>query len=113
MSYHEHNKHASGPELIRSLKGGDSIALVSDAGLPAICDPGADLVRMAVDEAIDVIPVPGANAALSALIMSGRPPTSSSSPASSRGTGSRSPRSWPASPASRPRSSATSRRTDS
>ncbi|MCZ8517531.1 16S rRNA (cytidine(1402)-2'-O)-methyltransferase [Paenibacillus filicis] len=73
VSYHEHNKHASGPELIRLLKGGDSIALVSDAGLPAICDPGADLVRMAVEEAIDVIPVPGANAALSALIMSGLP----------------------------------------
>ncbi|WP_284642813.1 16S rRNA (cytidine(1402)-2'-O)-methyltransferase [Paenibacillus silviterrae] len=71
VSYHEHNKHASGPELIRILLTGESIALVSDAGLPAICDPGADLARMAIDAGIDVVPIPGANAALSALIMSG------------------------------------------
>ncbi|CAG7652007.1 Ribosomal RNA small subunit methyltransferase I [Paenibacillus solanacearum] len=73
VSYHEHNKNASGPELIRLLQSGDSIALVSDAGLPAICDPGADLVRMAVDAGIAVVPIPGANAALSALIISGLP----------------------------------------
>ncbi|WP_028551892.1 16S rRNA (cytidine(1402)-2'-O)-methyltransferase [Paenibacillus sp. UNC451MF] len=71
VSYHEHNKNASGPELIRLLQSGDDIALVSDAGLPAICDPGADLVRQAIDEGIAVIPIPGANAALSALIVSG------------------------------------------
>lgn len=73
VSYHEHNKHASGPELIRILQSGDDIALVSDAGLPAICDPGEDLVRQAVEAGIDVIPIPGANAALSALIVSGLP----------------------------------------
>lgn len=73
VSYHEHNKHASGPELIRILQSGDDIALVSDAGLPAICDPGADLVRQAIAAGIDVIPIPGANAALSALIVSGLP----------------------------------------
>ncbi|MBP1153465.1 16S rRNA (cytidine1402-2'-O)-methyltransferase [Paenibacillus sp. PvR052] len=73
VSYHEHNKHASGPELVRLMQAGDSIALVSDAGLPAICDPGADLVRLAIDSGVDVIPIPGANAALSALIMSGLP----------------------------------------
>lgn len=73
VSYHEHNKRSSGPELIRLMQGGDSIALVSDAGLPAICDPGADLVRLAIEADITVIPVPGANAALSALIMSGLP----------------------------------------
>jgi len=73
VSYHEHNKHASGPELIRFLKEGSSIALVSDAGLPAISDPGAELVRSAVEEGIPVVPVPGANAALSALIISGLP----------------------------------------
>lgn len=73
VSYHEHNKLASGPELIRLLQSGQSIALVSDAGLPAISDPGADLVRDAVAEGIAVIPIPGANAALSALIMSGLP----------------------------------------
>jgi 16S rRNA (cytidine1402-2'-O)-methyltransferase len=73
VSYHEHNKRASGPELIRLLLDGQSIALVSDAGLPAISDPGADLVKEAVENHIPVIPVPGANAALSALIMSGLP----------------------------------------
>ncbi|WP_127571252.1 16S rRNA (cytidine(1402)-2'-O)-methyltransferase [Paenibacillus xylaniclasticus] len=73
ISYHEHNKKASGPELIRLLEEGASIALVSDAGLPAISDPGADLVRDAAEHGIPVVPVPGANAALSALIMSGLP----------------------------------------
>lgn len=73
VSYHEHNKGASGPELIRLLQGGQSIALVSDAGLPAISDPGAELVADAVEAGIAVVPVPGANAALSALIMSGLP----------------------------------------
>ncbi|MHA7966232.1 16S rRNA (cytidine(1402)-2'-O)-methyltransferase [Paenibacillus sp. CAU 1782] len=73
VSYHEHNKSASGPELIRLLIEGKNIALVSDAGLPAISDPGADLVRDAAEQGIAVIPVPGANAALSALIMSGLP----------------------------------------
>lgn len=73
VSYHEHNKNASGPELIRLLAEGQSIALVSDAGLPAISDPGADLVAEATEQGITVVPVPGANAALSALIMSGLP----------------------------------------
>ncbi|MBB3114089.1 16S rRNA (cytidine1402-2'-O)-methyltransferase [Paenibacillus phyllosphaerae] len=73
VSYHEHNKGASGPELIRLLEEGQNIALVSDAGLPAISDPGADLVADAVAHDIAVVPIPGANAALSALIMSGLP----------------------------------------
>ncbi|WP_054025790.1 16S rRNA (cytidine(1402)-2'-O)-methyltransferase [Bacillus sp. FJAT-28004] len=73
VSYHEHNKQASGPELIRLLLEGQSIALVSDAGLPAISDPGADLVKDAIENGISVIPIPGANAALSALIISGLP----------------------------------------
>lgn len=73
FSYHEHNKHASGPELVRYIIEGKNIALVSDAGLPAISDPGSDLVRLALAEGIAVIPVPGANAALSALIASGLP----------------------------------------
>ncbi|WP_229752867.1 16S rRNA (cytidine(1402)-2'-O)-methyltransferase [Paenibacillus physcomitrellae] len=72
-SYHEHNKGASGPELVRLIIEGKNLALVSDAGLPAISDPGSDLVRLAVEQGIDVIPVPGANAALSALIVSGLP----------------------------------------
>jgi 16S rRNA (cytidine1402-2'-O)-methyltransferase len=73
ISYHEHNKHASGPEIIRMLLAGESIALVSDAGLPAISDPGYELVSLAVENSVAVVPIPGANAALSALIVSGLP----------------------------------------
>ncbi|MNO20630.1 Ribosomal RNA small subunit methyltransferase I [compost metagenome] len=73
LSYHEHNKAASGPELIRLIIEGKNLALVSDAGLPAISDPGSDLVKLAIEAGISVIPVPGANAALSALIVSGLP----------------------------------------
>lgn len=76
VSYHEHNKGASGPELIRILLTGQSIALVSDAGLPAISDPGYDLVRLAIEAELSVVPIPGANAALSALIISGLPTVS-------------------------------------
>lgn len=71
VSYHEHNKQASGPELIRLLQEGSSVALVSDAGMPAISDPGADLVQLAIAADIPVVPIPGANAALAALIISG------------------------------------------
>ena len=73
FSYHEHNKSASGPEIIRYIIEGKHAAIVSDAGLPAISDPGSDLVKLAVAEGISVIPIPGANAALSALIASGLP----------------------------------------
>lgn len=73
FSYHEHNKGASGPEIIRYIIEGKNVAIVSDAGLPAISDPGSDLVRLAVAEGISVIPIPGANAALSGLIASGLP----------------------------------------
>ncbi|WP_017815546.1 16S rRNA (cytidine(1402)-2'-O)-methyltransferase [Paenibacillus shenyangensis] len=71
VSYHEHNKKASGPELIRLICEGQSLALVSDAGLPAISDPGQDLVQLALEQGVRVVPIPGANAALSALIASG------------------------------------------
>ncbi|HBZ82552.1 16S rRNA (cytidine(1402)-2'-O)-methyltransferase [Brevibacillus sp. FSL K6-0770] len=73
VSYHEHNKEASGQGLLQWLAEGKRIALVSDAGLPAISDPGADLVRDAVAAGYPVVPVPGANAALTALIASGLP----------------------------------------
>ncbi|MFY0544672.1 16S rRNA (cytidine(1402)-2'-O)-methyltransferase [Brevibacillus sp. H7] len=73
VSYHEHNKEASGSGLLQWLAEGKRIALVSDAGLPAISDPGADLVRDAVAAGFPVVPVPGANAALTALIASGLP----------------------------------------
>lgn len=71
LSYHDHNRLASGPELIRLIIEGKNLALVSDAGLPAISDPGSDLVKLAIEAGISVVPVPGANAALSALIVSG------------------------------------------
>lgn len=73
VSYHEHNKEASGHGLLQWLAEGKRIALVSDAGLPAISDPGADLVRDAAAAGYPVIPVPGANAGLTALIASGLP----------------------------------------
>lgn len=73
VSYHEHNKEASGNGLLQWLAEGKKIALVSDAGLPAISDPGADLVRDAAAAGYPVIPVPGANAGLTALIASGLP----------------------------------------
>jgi len=70
-AYHEHNKHKKGPHLLADLKQGKRIALVSDAGMPAIADPGEDLVRLAVEARIPVISLPGANAALTGLVASG------------------------------------------
>ncbi|HIX84295.1 MAG TPA: 16S rRNA (cytidine(1402)-2'-O)-methyltransferase [Candidatus Megamonas gallistercoris] len=70
-SYHEHNKLVKGPQLVEKLKEGLNIAVVSDAGLPGIADPGTHLTQLAIAEDIRVVPIPGANAALSALICSG------------------------------------------
>ena len=70
-SYHEHNKDSKGPELIARMQAGETIVCVSDAGLPGIADPGGDLARRAIAEGIPVTPLPGANAALSALICAG------------------------------------------
>ena len=70
-SYHEHNKLAKGPELIEHLLSGKDLACVSDAGLPGICDPGSHLAALAIEAGIRVTALPGANAALSALICSG------------------------------------------
>ncbi|MDX1806080.1 MAG: 16S rRNA (cytidine(1402)-2'-O)-methyltransferase, partial [Paenisporosarcina sp.] len=71
ISYHEHNLEYGGDKLLELLRAGKNIALVSDAGLPCISDPGADIVAKAVAEHLSVVPIPGANAALSALISSG------------------------------------------
>jgi len=71
ISYHEHNLEYGGDKLLGLLREGKNIALVSDAGLPCISDPGADIVAKAVAENLSVVPIPGANAALSALISSG------------------------------------------
>jgi len=73
VSYHEHNREESGRKLIAALKEGRTVALVSDAGTPAVSDPGEDLVRAAVEEGVPVVPVPGASAALAALVASGLP----------------------------------------
>lgn len=75
VSYHEHNKETAGPKLIEALLEGASVAQVSDAGMPVISDPGADLVRLALADNIPVVPLPGPNAALTALIASGLPTT--------------------------------------
>ena len=72
-SYHEHNKEEKGAELIERLRAGETVVCVSDAGLPGIADPGGDLARRAIAEGIPVTPLPGANAALSALICAGLP----------------------------------------
>ncbi|PWA12109.1 16S rRNA (cytidine(1402)-2'-O)-methyltransferase [Pueribacillus theae] len=71
ISYHEHNKERQGAHLIEQLIKGKKIALVTDAGTPAISDPGNDLVTACIGEGIQVIPLPGANAAITALIASG------------------------------------------
>ncbi|MFT4415966.1 16S rRNA (cytidine(1402)-2'-O)-methyltransferase [Fredinandcohnia humi] len=71
ISYHEHNKQVSGEKIIGYLKEGKDVALVSDAGMPTISDPGYELVIEAIEEKFYVVPLPGANAALTSLIASG------------------------------------------
>lgn len=71
VSYHMHNESSRGSELMETLKAGGRIAIVSDAGMPGIADPGAYLVAEAIAAGVAVFPIPGANAALSALIASG------------------------------------------
>ena len=71
ISYHEHNKETAGPKLIEMLLEGKSVAQVSDAGMPVISDPGADLVRLALEAHVPIVPLPGPNAALTALVASG------------------------------------------
>jgi 16S rRNA (cytidine1402-2'-O)-methyltransferase len=73
VSCHEHNERQRAVELIEALKAGGRIALVSDAGMPGISDPGGWLTAEAITAGVDVIPIPGASAALSALIASGLP----------------------------------------
>ena len=70
-SYHEHNIREKGIDLIDKLIKGIDIALVSDAGMPGISDPGQDLIRLAIDEAIQVVVLPGPTASIAALVASG------------------------------------------
>lgn len=71
VSYHEHNKFQKGPELIEKLKNGTNIALVTDAGMPGISDPGEDMVRLCQAEGIPVTAAPGPTAFSTALVLSG------------------------------------------
>lgn len=73
VSYHLHNEGSRAEELIEELRAGGRIAIVSDAGTPGIADPGGRIVEAAIAAGIAVFPVPGANAAISALIASGLP----------------------------------------
>ena len=73
VSYHDHNKLRRTPELVEMLRQGKRIALVADAGTPGVSDPGFYLVRAAVAAGMRIVPVPGASALLSALVVSGLP----------------------------------------
>lgn len=70
-SYYEHNKEVKGPQLINMLKEGKNIALVTDAGMPGISDPGEDLIRLCYENNIEVTIVPGPTAVITALVLSG------------------------------------------
>ena len=71
ISYHRHNEEAKSDYLIEKLKEGQTIGLVSDAGTPGISDPGEEIIKKAIEEEIEVIPIPGACAMVNALICSG------------------------------------------
>lgn len=72
-SYHEHNIKEKGAFIIDKILSGQSVALVSDAGMPAISDPGEDLVKLAIENHLDVVALPGATASILALVVSGLP----------------------------------------
>jgi 16S rRNA (cytidine1402-2'-O)-methyltransferase len=73
ISFHEHNVHSRLPKLIERLVGGESVAVVTDAGTPGVSDPGGELVEACLDAGITIDPVPGASAPLAAVIGSGFP----------------------------------------
>ena len=73
ISFNKHNSYIKIPKIVKDLKEGKSIAVVSDAGMPGICDPGEDIVMSIKSEGIDMICVPGACAAITALVSSGLP----------------------------------------
>lgn len=73
ISYHEHNEITRSAELVKEMQEGASIALVTDAGMPGISDPGFRLISLAIRHHLPVVPIPGASAFLSALVASGLP----------------------------------------
>jgi 16S rRNA (cytidine1402-2'-O)-methyltransferase len=73
VSYHEHNEMTKAAELVVDLEGGGKIALVTDAGMPGISDPGFRLITLAIRHHVPVVPIPGASAFLAALVASGLP----------------------------------------
>ena len=73
VSYHEHNRLSRLEELLHRLRTGEAIALVSDAGMPGISDPGYELVKACIEAGVSVIPIPGVTAAVTALAVSGLP----------------------------------------
>src|SRR5258705_9482725 len=73
VSYHEHNEMTKAAELVVDLESGAKIALVTDAGMPGISDPGFRLISLAIRHHIPVVPIPGASAFLAALVASGLP----------------------------------------
>ena len=73
LSFNKHNSLIKIPKILKDLKEGKSIAIVSDAGMPGICDPGEDIARSVKSEGIDMICIPGACAAITALVSSGMP----------------------------------------
>ena len=73
ISYHEHNERERAAELLEQLQAGRNVAVVSDAGTPAISDPGYRLTKLAIAAGVAVVPVPGANALTAALVASGLP----------------------------------------
>ncbi len=73
VSYHEHNETTRAAELVKELQGGASVALVTDAGMPGISDPGYRLISLAIQHGVAVVPVPGASAFVTALVASGLP----------------------------------------
>lgn len=73
VSYHEHNKGQSGNRIVRRIQGGEDCALVTDAGMPAISDPGEELVILCSEAGIEIIPIPGPCAAVAAIAVSGLP----------------------------------------
>ena len=72
-SYHEHNEMTKSAELVKEMQEGASVALVTDAGMPGISDPGYRLIALAIRHHVPVVPVPGASAFLAALVASGLP----------------------------------------